>query len=415
MGPIEYVEFAFDEHEICENFALVVFKYSSSVEDSIKLFRGTKLYGLPIITKNYSKHLEDPVFNDQLNYFKQLVNVERDQSNDNNDKSRWNDHNTDNKFNIPDSLPEPPVYDCKNINKDNYDHKSDIISKHSHKNKSSRYEYDNLNNKNLLIEKTHHSHEFIRKPGHNTSFTSSSIEMSNNHKDSYNNKNYDYKYRDYNGQTSPNWTKNTYQNQEFSYINKKNCLKDVHDLRNALYQKRSLSDSDYHYDTNSNAGYTSSLDLRESLHHNKRSKYDDVEHYYESNTNSQWLEINKKNTHNNSNFSNKISNKNNYNSEHFSESGNRYQNHYTDRDYNNQSFIQDRSSYESYQKHDNTHLNNYNDGHSQEKNRSNNKYNHMHQDFCRPYKQNDGHQKRSGHNRGKNCNKGNTERSRNNY
>ncbi|KAL4088971.1 hypothetical protein QTP88_024049 [Uroleucon formosanum] len=58
VGPIEYVDFAFDGHEISENFALVVFKYSSSVEDSIKLFQGTELYELPIITKNYSKHFE---------------------------------------------------------------------------------------------------------------------------------------------------------------------------------------------------------------------------------------------------------------------------------------------------------------------------------------------------------------------
>lgn len=403
MGPIEYVEFAFDEHEMCENFALVVFKYSSSVEDSIKLFYGTKLYGLPIITKNYSKHLEDPVFNDQLNFFKQLVNVERNnQSNDKEcNKDVLFDHNSDNKFNIPDSLPEPPVYDCIDVYKDNYDNKLETMSRHSHTNKLARYQHDNPNNKDYLIEKSYHTREFNQSPGRSTS--SSTMEISNNHVDSYN-KIYDYKKRDYGVQTSSNWNKST-QNQELPYINKKNCLKDVHDLRNMLYQKRSLSDSDYH-DTNSTLGCT---DIRDSMHHNKRSKYDDVGvgHYYESNTNNQRLEINKKKTHSNNNFSNKNSCKNDYNSEYYTESNNRHQNHYyTDRDYNGRSFIQERSLYESYQKHGNANTNNYhNDIYGQEKNRFNNNYNNMyHQYFYQP---------RSEHNRGKNF-KGNTERARKN-
>lgn len=411
MGPIEYVEFAFDEHEICENFALVVFKYSSSVEDSIKLFHGTKLYGLPIATKNYSKHLEDPVFNEQLNYFKQLVNVERNnQSSGDSNKNRWNSQSSDNKFNIPDSLPEPPTFDVhNNINQNNYDCRSKIMPKHSHKVKSSRYQHGNHNIKHIPIDKSNYSHEFNRKLKHDVS--SRSMEVSNQHQDSYTNKHHDRKHHNLDVHTLPNWNENAYYNQEPLIRNKKNVFP-KRNLRDTMYQKRSISDFNYHNDSNTNIGCSSLLDLRDTINHSKRSKYDDVRQYYESNLNNQWSERDQKSMYSGSSYSEKIPRKNNNNSNYNNESKNRHQNHYYDPNPN-----RDRSSFESYQEYDNEYPNNYDSyTYSQEKNRPNNNYNnHMrhpnmvsssyHRHSYHPYKQNDGHQKRNEYNRGRNNNK----------
>lgn len=439
MGPIECVKFAIDEHDLCENFAWVIFKHSSSVEDSIKLFRGTKLYGLPIVTKYYSKHLDDPVFHDQLDYFKQLVNVEHNsQSNDSSNKSRWIDRSSDNINNIPDSLPEPPVYDVHNVNtnEDNYDSRSNAMSRHTYKDKQSKYQQkpytQNQNsafrNEYNSIDKSYHSRGRYRKSDHNSS--TSSMEVSNFNRDSYH-QNYDRKHRDVH--PSSKWQGSTYNNQESSYNNDSNSAKHtlpVRDLRDTMYRKHSLSD--FHDDSNTNTACTSLLDLRDTMYHSKSSKYEDPGQF-ESDSNNQWSGKNRKNIYNSS-FTDKESRKNNYFSERFNNSNAEHKNH-GDREYNDQSYYQDKSC-DNFQEHDNAYSNNYSDSYKGEKNRPNNyKHNHMRSqnmeirnrqnNSYHPYKRNEegyerkeyrnSYNERSGHNHSRSYNKGGSDRSRQNY
>lgn len=361
MGPIEYIEFAFDDHDVCDNYAWVVFKHACSVEDSIRLFRGTKLYGLPITTKQYSEDLEHPVFDDQLNYFKQLVDVERNSHSNDCSKSRWNDQSSDN---IPDCLPEPPMHN-NNSYQDNYDHKSHLVSRHGYKDRSCRYQHDSIthaesgNPTYKSDYKSHHNHDHYQKPNHNRDF--GTMEVPNNERDLYHN-NRNYKHQDYNSHMSSNWKESSYRNEELSLINKNDFVKElpVRDLRDTMYRKRSVVNSDYN-----NTAYTSQLDLRDTLYHNKSNKYEDLKQPYESNSKIQWSERNHKSNGRGSNsFPDYQSRKPNYSSERYNESNTRHQNHYAaDREYyeHDQSYNKD-----SLQKY-NEYPNNYN----REKNRSN--------------------------------------------
>lgn len=439
VGPIECVKFAIDENELCENFAWVIFKHSSSVEDSIKLFRGTKLYGLPIVTKYYSKHLDDPVFHDQLDYFKQLVNVEHNSlSNNCSDKSRWIDRSSDNIKNIPDSLPEPPVYDVHDVskNQDNYDSRSNAISRHIYKDKHPKYQHkpytksqnSAFRNEHNAIDKSYYSHGRNRKSDHNSS--SSSMEVSNFDRDSYH-QNYDRKHQDVH--SSSKWQGSTHHNQESTYKNDKNSAKHllpVRDLRDTMYHKPSFSD--LHDDSNAKTACTSILDLRDTMYHNKSSKYEDPGKF-ESDSNNQWSEKNHKNLHYN-NVIDKESRKNNNFSERFNNSKTKHKSH-GDRDYNDQSFYQVKSS-NNFQDHDNAYPNNYSDSYRGEKNRpSSYKHNHMRSqnmenrnrqnNSYHPYKRNDeGYERkeyrnsyddRGGHNHGRSYNRGGSDQTRQNY
>lgn len=427
MGPIEYVEFAYDDREVRENYARVVFKHPCSVEDSIRLFRGTKLYGLPIVTKMMSNDVEDPVFHDQLNYFKQLVDVERNTQSNYSNRNRWIDHSSDIKSYIPDCLPEPPMHHVQNINsnKDNYEHKSDNMSRNSYKDKSSKYQQSTYTkNRNSMYgsehnptDKSQYSRGHYRKSEHSSS---GSMEVSNNDRDSHHFQNYDRKYQGF-GHTSSNWEESTYHNQE-SFMSGNNSVKNtfpVRDLRDTMYRKRSLLDSNYYNDTNSNAACTSLLDLRDTMYHNKSSRYEDLGHQNKSNSNNRWSERNKMNDSNDIQF-----HKNNYTSEQrYNESNIKHENNYGNRDYYDRSFNEDS-------------LHEYNDSYGREKNRSNNdKYsqmcpqsmesNHRQHNSYHPYKRNgDGYGKkeyknayneRSGHGRGKNFNREGTDRSRQHY
>jgi len=250
VGPIEYVELIFDDQGKCNNFAWVVFKHQSSVEDSIKLFHGTKLYGLPIVTKKYSKHLEDPVFNDELTYFKQLINVKRSSQSNNDNKSQLNDQYSDNKINIPDSLPEPPGYNNKyNLYQDNNDLKSDTSS--SYNDESSKYQHykSNYTNDHNSIDKSHHNRGHYRKRELDHNF-----DVSNNDRDSYYTRNYDHNYRNYNDCTSSNWKESPYYyNHDMLMIDENNSVNDalpVQDLKNTIQQKKSNLHLDVNSDTN---------------------------------------------------------------------------------------------------------------------------------------------------------------------
>ncbi|XP_060849964.1 GATA zinc finger domain-containing protein 14-like [Rhopalosiphum padi] len=416
VGPVEYVEFAYDENEICENFALVVFKYSSSVEDSLKIFKGTKLYGLPIITKNYSNHFEDPVFNEQLNYFKQLIKVEQNCQPNSPTECKWIDQSLDEK-NIPESLPQPPMHEdhSHSKNHDNYDRRSSSkvnSSKYRHHTRNSKRQNSVNSGEYYPIDKSHHSQKHYKNSEHNSS--SGSMEMFNYERDSYyNNPNNDRKHHDH---TSFNRKESAYHNQEPMSTHEKHSGKDnnmlVRDLRDTMFRKRNRLDSNFHIDMNTNAGCTSLLDLRDTMYKNKNSR-DLGQQNYESDSNNRWSERNQ-NIHGNS-YLNKEPRKNNYNSERYSESSTKYQNNYADRSYN-----QDKSN-NGIQEYGSEFPNNYNDGYRRDKNwRNNNKYNNpqnmesssrQHNSY-HPYKRNNEH---SGHNRNKSHNRGGSDRSRHNY
>lgn len=421
MGPVEYIEFAYDEHEICENYALVVFKHTSSVEDSIKFFQGTVLYGLPIITKNYSKHFEDPVFNDQLNYFKQLVKVERNsQPNNSFTESRWIDQSLDDNNIIPETLPVPPMHEV---------HRSDNVTRHGSKDNSIKYKHNvphtkshNLVNRSEYnpIDKFHHSRKHYKKSEHNRG--SGSMEVFNYDQDSYHNQNNDSRHQD-NDNTSFNRKESTFYNQEHLLKHEKNSTKGdmlVRDLRDTMLRKRSRLDSNFHFETNAKAGCTSLLDLRDTMYHSKNSKYEDLgQQHYESNPNNRWLERNNDTP---------SSSKNNFNSECYNESNTKHQNHYTDRSYNHD------KSHDGFQEYSNNYPNNYNDGYRRDKNRPiNHKFNNPHNmqssnrqhSSYHPYKRNnEGHERKnynnmydeqSGPNRGRSYNRGCTDQSKHSY
>lgn len=419
MGPIEYIEFPYDENEKCENFAWIVFKFSSSVEDSIKLLRGTKLYGLEILTKNYSEHQKDPMFHDQLNYFKQLVDVERNSQSNNGNRSRWNDPRSDNTNYVPDSLPEPPIHGKYNSNNDKYSDHCETISRHRYEDNSSKYQHSNSStkyhnpvyrNEHHIIDKPHYSYGYYRKSDYN------------NHSDSpvsSNNQNYDCKnQQDYNSRTSFNWKESK-------------STKDVppvRDLRDTIHRKRFL-DTDNYNDTNTNTACTSQLDLRDTMYHNKNDRYKDSRSSYQSDSKARWSE--KKSVYGRGSFSDKPYRKDNYTSECYNKSNTKHQNHYTRREYQNQSFNQDKT-YDSFHDHDNEYTNNFDD-YNGEKNRPNNKqtrqenmefssrqYNSYH-----PYKRNnDGHEEkeyknsyneRSGYGHNRSNNRGDSDRSKHYY
>jgi len=368
VGPIEYVDFAFDGHEIRENFALVVFKYSSSVEDSIKLFQGTELYELPIITKNYSKHFEDPVFNDQLNYFKQLIEVERNcQPNNSPTESKWIDQSLDEKNIIPDTLPEPPMHAVYR-NQDNYDRRSkDNSTKYRHNAPHTKHHNSANSGEHYPTDKSHHGHKHYRKSEHNSSY--GPMEVFNYDQDSHHNKNTDRKHHD-NVDTSFNRKERTHHNQEHLFATEKNGAKDnmlVRDLRDTMFRKRSRLDTNFDIDTNANAGCTSLINLSDTMYGQKSSKYEEGQQYYEADSNNQWSEQNQ-NTHGRSSFFNREPRKNNFiNSKRYSESNTKYQNHYADQSYN-----QDKS-HNDFQDYNNEFPNNY---YRREKNRPiNHKYN----------------------------------------
>lgn len=434
-GPIERVEFAYNEREVCENFAWVVFKHASSVEDSVKLFCDTKLYGIPIITKSYSKHFQDPAFHEQLDYFKQLMNVERSNQSKEINKSRWNNSV------IPDSLPKPPIQGAHNTNQDVYYRNSG-----SYKNTTSMYQHSNTYGKNRdsvrknehnFSDRVHHNRGNDQKPDHNS--PSVSMEMStsdqnlyrhqNYNKDPYCSPKYDRKHRDYNMHASYDRKESKNRNQEPLCINEEKSAKDempVRDLRDTMNRKRLLSYKNP-IETNSNAA-CKPLDLRDTLHHRKNSRYDNSGQYYESDSNNRWSERNNRNTY--GGFSDMEPRKNNSNSERNIETNTRHKNHNYDRNFN------PGKSYGKLQEYEHEYQNNYNNSYNQDKSTPyNNKYNNTQSQYMEsnsheynlhhPYKQNDeGHKKKeytnsydeqSEMNHGRSYNKKGTDQSRQNF
>lgn len=429
MGPIECLEFAYDEHELSENFAWVVFKYPSSVEDSIKLLQGTKLYGLEIITKKYSEQLMDPVFDDQLNYFKQLINVERNNQSNNSNTSRWNDQNLDNQNIIPESLPKPPTHGKYYLN-DNYDHRSETMPRINNKDESFKYQHNNSYTKSRdpdcrreyrPVDKFHSSHGHHQKSENNSRSKSM---VSSTDRNSYN--------QDYGSYPSSKWKESNYYNHEQLHSNEslfnKNVLP-VRDLRDTIHRKRNILDSDRHRDTNANATCTSVLDLRDTMYRGKNNTFKDVEPSYQPEPKKRWSER-KINSRDGSGFSSKPYRKDN---DRYNESNSKQTNRYSNQDYNDQSFNNNKS-HDNFHKHENP---NSFDSYNQERNTPNNfKFNQpRHENLeCRgrqqnsyyPYKRSDeSHERKeyqntyfneqSGHCRGRSSNRGSFDKSRHNY
>lgn len=347
MGPIECIQFVYDEYEKCGNFAWVVFKFSSSVEDGIKLLHGTKLYGLEIHTNNYSEQQRYPMFNDQLNFFEQLFNVEKSSQSNNGNKSGWSDTNSDNKNYIPDGLSKLPIYSKYNSN--NYIYRSKTMPRHDYEDNSSKYQCSNFYTKNHspvyrnehhLIYQNHYSSGYYQRPEHNCH--SDSMVSSNNHKYDYKNK------QDYNLYIFSNWKKSK----------SANDVKPVRDLRDLIHQKRSL-DLDNYNDTNTNASCTSRVKLKDTKYHSKNDSYKDIRSSFQSDSKSQMSEKNRY-AYSIRGYSDKPYRKDNYASENYKKSSTKHQEHYARREYRNKSFNQDKS-YDSFQDHDSEYSNHYDD------------------------------------------------------
>lgn len=327
---------------------------------------GTKLYGMPIETKKYSKQLKDPVFDDQLNYFKQLVNVERNNQSNECNNSRWNDRDSDRKNNIPDSLPEPPTHNMYNSysNRNDYDRGPNSMSSRSSRQQHGN-SYSGSHNpgyRNLF--------DPIDRSGHKRYVFFDSAETSNDAQDSFHNHNYERKNKDYNAHTSSNWRESSYRNRESSMANKNNSANNMspgRDLRDIMYGKRRSSDSDYPDRRNA-----SQLDLRDTMYNSKSNKYRGQ--HYESDSNGRWSE---KSNQAYGNFSDKQSRKDNYGSERFNEPNTRYHNNADEGNYDH-SLNKKKSYNNSANEYNNEYSNSYNDNYSRGKNGPNN-YNNYNQ------------------------------------
>ncbi|VVC42422.1 RNA recognition motif domain [Cinara cedri] len=168
VGPIEFVEFPFYDSGLCKTFACVVFKHLSSVEDSIKLFCNTKLYGTPIITVNYSEHCKDIASHKKPEYLKQLSSINRRRRNNRNFVKRNN----------PQTLPEFPTQNCNS----SYKNEHNFINKIYHR----RRGYRKLNyNRKLDSMKIFTNHQDLDR-------------HQNNDRNLCRNQNYEHTHRDSN-------------------------------------------------------------------------------------------------------------------------------------------------------------------------------------------------------------------------
>lgn len=213
-----------------ENYALIVFKHQCSLEDSIRLFCGTKLYGLPIITKNYSKQIKNPDCHDQQKD-KYVDKIYSSGKSINNNQKILSIH---------------PTLVLRNINLN--ENVLDITPIQSFIDKSSKYQHNTFT-KNLFyiseynpLGKSQQSHKNYQKSKHSNYNT---MHISNNNQDSYNNQSCNYKPQHYNIYTSFNRRKSTYYHkQEPFFINRNNFTTTdralMYDLKNILYKKNTL-------------------------------------------------------------------------------------------------------------------------------------------------------------------------------
>lgn len=218
VGPIEYIELAFDAYKMHEKYAWIVFKHLCSVEDSIRLLFGTKLYGLPIEIRKYRTQNKNLNFHDQLKHFQQLVSIERCNQSNNSYNSRSNDRTLNNKRDIPESLLKSSMHNNR---------RSDSIHKHSYMDTFNKYQHTASTNSPISIYKEERSpiNRSQNSHGHHHKSerrSSSSMEFTYYEKDSYNNQHYDSKHQKHNVYTSS--YKREISNNQKSERNQKNTL-----------------------------------------------------------------------------------------------------------------------------------------------------------------------------------------------
>lgn len=354
------------------------------MEDSLKLFRGTKLYGLPIVTKNYFEHQEDAVFHEQLNSYKHLTNVECSSQPNVSNKRKLNIQSPNNKNKIPESFAEHSIHGTK-TNKNNLKRKSTTITKLNYKKKSTEYRGGNSYstnynseyiNEHISLDISRHNRIRNKKSKHN--HTSGLIVNYNNDRDTHHSQTYDHKQQNNNIQTSSNWNKSTYQDHECFLLGKNNVTNEVlpvRDLRDTLLRKRSVIHSDYLSNTNANSACTSLLDLRDIMYHSKIGKNKYLGHYHEPNSYNWWLEKNCES----SSFSEKEFHTNKIILECRNESNTKHDYHFTGKKYKDWNFNKNKLHYDCIQ--DNEYPINYNNNgnYTKKHNWTNNiKYIHTH-------------------------------------
>lgn len=132
VGPVEDIGFAISQKELSDNYAHVVFKYVSSVQDGVKLMNGTVLYGSAIITEALLGK-EKQTSSKRLKDVKQHIDKKHHNQSTNTYQNRRDNQNLVRTNGIQDepsssrSLLMRHVHN-HNSNRDNHDCRLDIVS-----------------------------------------------------------------------------------------------------------------------------------------------------------------------------------------------------------------------------------------------------------------------------------------------
>ncbi|XP_050535696.1 GATA zinc finger domain-containing protein 14-like isoform X2 [Daktulosphaira vitifoliae] len=346
MGPIECVQFGYDDYNRYENFAWVTFKYENSVYDCMKIFQGTKLYGLTIKMKNYLDNPEEQRFDEELDNFKELIRVECGNYNSN----KQNIYNYER--NIPDSLPQPPMHSS------NYNFDSNIKHKFEPYSESNSVHHASNSGKHNQTSQQHSNRkQFLKLERFPNSFETSKNDWV------HCNREYSNKFSENYQSMSSNKNKNRFYNQEhFSDNHNLNKhIVPVRDLRDTMYHKRSPTSNDIQND--SNAACTSSLDLRDIINPSSSSSNKD-RRYDNPNSYGNWHDRHRNNTEQNYStyLERKLQNKH-FESNRFNKHDINYQNYTNSQEHHDRQFTDDQP------------FNNFNDRHLYPNNYHNNDYN----------------------------------------
>ncbi|XP_050440423.1 probable serine/threonine-protein kinase clkA [Adelges cooleyi] len=251
MGPVECVQYGYDQYDRRENFAWVTFRNESSVDDSMQILEGTKLFGLTIKMKNYLENSGEQMFDENLDYFKQLNDIELDNHSSHTFSNKKNTFNFEESVGIPDSLPLPPVNERHKYNHDN--HFNLMTEQGTHDSISN---YQELYSNNYVSRSRGEYNTSTDNPYANRNRnqrsednnTSRSLEMTNDNckKREYHNRRNLNKQQDYCKNKSSNWDNNSFHNEELptSTNSSDKNMKSMCDLRDTLQRKYSLMDSE---------------------------------------------------------------------------------------------------------------------------------------------------------------------------
>lgn len=226
-----------------KNNAWVVFKYPCSVEDSIRLFRGTQLYGLPIEIKKYRKQNKNSNFQDQLKHFQQLVSIERSNQLNINNKNKWNNQNLDNEHNFPYSQSESLIHGYR---------RSDSTLLHNSKDTFYKYQQNASINNPISVYRSEYGtinksqqsygHYHARKSEYNSS---DSMAVSYNDRNPSHSRNYDRKHRSHNSTSSFKEKSSNKQRSEKNHKNTHDFSLSSNNLLDNQRRKNNLANRDY--------------------------------------------------------------------------------------------------------------------------------------------------------------------------